>query len=39
MELIPEKSVSDGLWHSVSLTYSPSNIEVGLKYQSSSLTF
>lgn len=28
MELVPEKNVSDGLWHNVSLTYSPVNIEV-----------
>lgn len=30
MELVPEKNVSDGLWHNVSLTYSPVNIEVRL---------
>lgn len=28
MELIPERNVSDGRWHNVSLTYSPVNIEV-----------
>lgn len=28
MELVPEKNVSDGLWHNVALTYSPVNIEV-----------
>lgn len=31
MELIPERNVSDGRWHNVSLTYSPVNIEVSLR--------
>lgn len=39
MELVPEKNVSDGLWHNVSLTYSPVNIEVRLLLPSPPIEF
>lgn len=33
VELIPERNVSDGFWHNVSISYSPTKVEVSTEIQ------